>query len=70
MTVGDIAKRTGHPQHRVTYAILRAGIMETDRAGIIRLYDEPTVQRIEMAMSQIDSRMGPRTNFIRAGVSA
>ena len=51
-TLGDIARDLGLPQHVINYTVTRLGIQETQRAGILRLYDQPTAERIERAVRQ------------------
>ena len=52
-TIGEIAATLECPAHRVDYAIRRHGIRETRRAGIIRLFDAASVERIERAITRI-----------------
>ena len=49
-TVGDIAKRLEIARHVVDYAVGRYNIEETQRAGILRLFDEDAVERIRRAV--------------------
>ena len=55
-TIGEVAKYLNVPSNRVDYAIRVYGIKETQRAGILRLYDADAVQRVERAVRRIDMR--------------
>ena len=50
LTLGDVARHLGVSRHVVSYVVEQHNIEETQRAGIIRLYDEPTVERIERVL--------------------
>lgn len=54
-TIGDIAKALGIPKHRVTYAVDKAGVEPVARAGILRLFGDTEVARIQRALEQIRS---------------
>ncbi len=56
LTVGDIASRLGIPAARVDYALRTYRIKETQRAGIIRLFDDDSVSQIERALRRIAGR--------------
>ena len=45
-TVGEIARGSGHPLHRVEYLIRARGIPFAGRAGRLRLFDADAVKRI------------------------
>lgn len=57
-TVGDIAREEGVPAHRVAYAIETYRIEPTQRAGILRLYDESKIVAIRSALRRISQRSG------------
>ena len=52
-TLGVIAAELGAPLHRVAYAIRSRGIRPTARAGRLRLYDAAAVERIRVALAEI-----------------
>ncbi len=60
-TVGDIARESGRPIHGVVYFIKSRGIKHVARAGKIRLFDGPTVERIvrELRLSRVEGTTGP-----------
>ena len=51
MTIGDIARATGQPEHRVKYAIKRHNIEPAGRVGITRIWRREDLPRIGMALS-------------------
>lgn len=53
-TVGEIARRTGYPIHRVEYAIRTRGIAPAGRAGNTRVFREDDVQRIADELRHMD----------------
>ena len=57
-TIGDIAREDGVTKNAIDYAIESYRIPETQRAGIIRLYDEHAVRRIRSALRRISERRG------------
>ena len=57
-TVGDIAREEGVPKHRVEYAIEQYRVQETQRAGIIRLFDAAKVAAIRSALARITANSG------------
>jgi len=57
-TIGEIAKLEGVPVHRVAYAVEAYGIKPTQRAGIIRLYDEAGVEAIRAALRRVAQNRG------------
>lgn len=57
-TVGDVARGEGVPAHRVAYAIETYHIEPTQRAGILRLYDESKIVVIRSALRRIAKRSG------------
>ena len=59
LTVGDIAKRVGVPVHRVAYAIEAYEIKPTQRAGILRLFDEDKLEAVRSAMRRVAERARP-----------
>ena len=50
LTLGDVARRKGLPEHIVKYAINSRGIKPVQRAGVIRLYSEDSLPAIESAL--------------------
>jgi len=57
-TVGEIARRTGYPQHRVEYVIRSRDIRPTARAGNARIFSEADVDRIASELRRIDAERG------------
>lgn len=55
-TVGDIARELGIPEHSVDYAIRKYHIGESQRAGILRLYDADGFDAVRMALRRIERR--------------
>ena len=51
-TTGDVAKQIGVSRQNVDYAISRYRIQETQRAGIVRLFDAGAVNRIMRAINR------------------
>lgn len=60
-TVGDIARNEGVPPYRIAYAISTYGIEPTQRAGVLRLFDEAKVAAIRSALRRIAGRTGALT---------
>jgi hypothetical protein len=56
-TTGDIAKQIGATRQSVDYAIQRYRVQETQRAGIVRLYDNPAVEAVKRAVQRTTGRM-------------
>lgn len=54
-TLGEIATEVGVRPYSVAYAISSRGIRETQRAGIVRLFDAAAVDQIKMALAEIAS---------------
>jgi len=54
-TVGQIARQEGVPAHRVDYAIQRYNIADTQRVGILRVYDDAGVEAIKSALRRIEN---------------
>lgn len=59
-TVGDIAREMGVPVHRVAYAVAVYNIAPTQRAGILRLFDEVKVAAIKSALRRVEANRGDR----------
>ncbi len=57
-TVGQIAKRLGVPNHRVTYVIETRGITPVGVAGNARVFTEADVEHIESELRRIDADRG------------
>jgi len=56
LTIPAIARKLGATDRQVDYAIRRAGIPETVRVGIIRLYDPAAVHLIRAALADTSRR--------------
>ena len=52
MTLGQIARKLGVPDHRIKYVVDRHRIEPRRRVGILRVWDEDAVSRIEAALEQ------------------
>ena len=61
LTIGEIAKLERIPAHRISYAIEQYHVEPVQRAGIIRLYDEPGIAAIRSALRRIGRERGGRT---------
>jgi hypothetical protein len=57
-TIGEIARRTGYPIHRVEYIIQARGIRPNGRAGAYRLFTEEDVEFIVAELQRIDIARG------------
>jgi hypothetical protein len=57
-TVGEIARRLGHPVHRVEYVIRSRRIRPTGRAGNCRVFAEEDIIRIATELAAIERRKG------------
>ena len=55
-TTGDIARQERVPKYRVEYAIDTYGIRETQRIGIVRVFDNAKVEAIRSALRRIAER--------------
>ncbi len=53
-TVGEIARRSGFPIHRVEYVIRSRSIVPSARAGNACIYSEADVRRIISELHRID----------------
>jgi DNA-binding transcriptional MerR regulator len=53
-TIGEIARRTGYPVHRVEYVIRTRDIKPVGRAGTARIFSDSDVQYIASEMRRID----------------
>lgn len=53
-TIGEIARRTGQPLHRVEYLIRARGIKPVGCAGNVRVFAESVVERIVSELRRID----------------
>jgi DNA-binding transcriptional MerR regulator len=58
LTVGEIARRTGYPIHRVEYVVRARGIREAGRAGPMRVFSEADLDYILHELRRIDSDRG------------
>jgi hypothetical protein len=57
-SVGEIARRTGYPLHRVEYVIRSRRIEPTGRAGNVRVFTDAEVDRIASELRRIDAEKG------------
>ena len=57
-TVGEIARRLGHPVHRVEYVIRSRQICPAGRAGNCRVFAEHDVARIASELAAITRKRG------------
>ena len=57
-TVGEIARRTGYPVHRVEYVIRSRNICPSSRAGNARVFTEADVEQIASELRRIDAEKG------------
>lgn len=53
-TAGEVARVLGVPLARLDYAIRSYQIEPTQRAGILRLYDSETIERIKRSLRRIN----------------
>ena len=60
LTLGQMADRLGVPQHRAKYALTQYGIRPTGRVGILRVWSEDDLPRLERALAEIASHRGGR----------
>jgi len=56
-TTSEIAAELNVPRHVVNYATQRYGIVETQRAGIIRLFNVHAVESIKRAVQRTTGRV-------------
>lgn len=52
-TVGDLAREADEPAHIIDYAIRRYRIEETQRVGILRVYDADAAEQIKAAVRRV-----------------
>lgn len=57
-TVGEIARRSRAPIHRVEYVIRSRRIQPAGRAGNCRVFSEAAVDRIASELRRIDAERG------------
>lgn len=57
-TVGEIARQTGYPIHRVEYVIRSRNIRPASRAGNVRVFTEADVEHIAHELRAIDEERG------------
>jgi len=50
-TVGRIARETGCRPSKIQYILTRDGISETQRAGVLRLFDSDGVAKIRASLA-------------------
>jgi len=55
-SVGEIARRLGHPVHRIEWVIRSRGIQPVSRCGHIRIFSDAAVRFIEEELACIDAR--------------
>jgi DNA-binding transcriptional MerR regulator len=53
-TIGAIAERLGQPLHRIRYVLDTRHIQPTGRAGNAKVYSDGDVERVRVALAQID----------------
>ncbi len=53
-TVGEVARRTGYPLHKVEYVIRSRNIEPAGRAGTARVFSDAAVERIASELRRID----------------
>jgi DNA-binding transcriptional MerR regulator len=58
LTIGEIAKRTGCPIHRVRYVVDTRGISPVSRAGSANIYSEADVAHIAGELRRIAEDKG------------
>jgi hypothetical protein len=56
MTAGLIANQLGEPLHRVQRVLATRDIRPAARAGTLRVYDRDAVERVRIALADIDAR--------------
>lgn len=54
-TIGEIARRTGYPAHKVAYVIRTRGLEPAERAGNLRVFSESDVQFIGCELRRIEA---------------
>lgn len=59
-TTGGIVSETGHPMHKILYAIRSRKITCVQRAGQIRLYSPGQVQEIDRIVRELNEKSGNR----------
>lgn len=57
-TVGEIARRTGYPIHKIEYVIRSRHIAPSGRAGNSLIYSEQAVERIASELCRIEAERG------------
>jgi len=60
-TVGEIARRTGYPVHKIEYVIRARDIAPTGRAGNAYIYGEADVQHVTYELQRIDREREPKS---------
>lgn len=60
LTLGQIADRLQAPVYRVKYAVEQYRITPIARVGILRVWDENALPRIESALKRIAANRGER----------
>lgn len=50
-TLGQIARESNEPLHRLLYVVHSRGIRESCRVGRLRLYDDEAAERIKQALA-------------------
>ena len=54
-TIGEIARRTGCPHHRIEYVIRSRDIKPVGRASNVRVFSEADIDRIANELRRIDA---------------
>lgn len=60
LTLGQVAERLNVSIHRVKYAIEQSRIAPTARVGILRVWSEQALPRIQTALNRIAASRGER----------
>lgn len=58
LTVGEIARRTGRPLHRIEYVIRARKIRPSGKAGNAHVFTEADVELIAGELRRIDAEKG------------
>ena len=67
LTLSQLARRLNVSQHRVKYAIETHGVRPFTRVGIIRVWTEDAIPRIEEALRQISQNKRSRGSVVESG---
>ncbi len=53
LTIGDVARQIGIPRSRLDYAVMKVGIRERGRAGILRLFSHDQIPAMRAALEAV-----------------